>query len=179
MSPPAAPPTTAPVAAPARVATSHPVSRRREDELRTHLEQVVSELMTATGRQVEVEIDLPKPQFVDAGRIGHLVSNLLGNALSHGVEDKPVGMLAQIDGADLVISVSNSGDPIPSETVERLFQPFFRGGHAAGRHEQGLGLGLHIACEIAKAQGGSLTVFSSVETTTFEFRMPTSDDLLS
>jgi sigma-B regulation protein RsbU (phosphoserine phosphatase) len=151
------------------------VSRRREDELRLHLEQVVSELMTATGRQVEVEIDLSKPLFVDAGRVGQLVSNLLGNALSHGAEDKPVGMSAQMDGDDLVISVSNGGDPIPSETVERLFQPFFRGGHAAGRHEQGLGLGLHIACEIAKAHGGTLTVSSSIERTIFEFRMPTND----
>ncbi|KEQ02953.1 PAS domain-containing sensor histidine kinase [Pseudorhizobium pelagicum] len=151
------------------------VDRRKEDELHLHLEQVASELITATDRQVDVDIYLPKPLFVDAGRIGQLVSNLLGNALSHGAEDTPVEFSAQMDGASLVISVSNGGDPIPSEVVERLFQPFFRGGHAAGRHEQGLGLGLHIACEIAKAHGGTLTVSSSIERTTFEFRMPANE----
>ncbi|WP_105416408.1 HAMP domain-containing sensor histidine kinase [Neorhizobium sp. T25_27] len=148
------------------------ISRRLEEELSLHLKQVVAELSTGSGRRIDVEIDLPEPVLVDAGRIGQLVSNLLGNALSHGAEDKPVGLSARLAGHDLVISVSNGGDPIPPETIGRLFQPFFRGGDAAGRHEQGLGLGLHIASEIAKAHGGTLSVSSSAEKTTFEFRMP-------
>ncbi|WP_245448275.1 HAMP domain-containing sensor histidine kinase [Neorhizobium sp. T6_25] len=148
------------------------ISRKVEEELSLHLKQVVAELSTGSGRRIDVEIDLPEPVFVDAGRVGQLVSNLLGNALSHGAEDKPVGLSARVAGHDLIISVSNGGDPIPPETIGRLFQPFFRGGDAAGRHEQGLGLGLHIASEIAKAHGGTLSVSSSAEKTTFEFRMP-------
>ncbi len=148
------------------------ISRKVEEDLSLHLKQVVAELSTGSGRRIDVEIDLPEPVLVDAGRIDQLVSNLLGNALSHGAEDKPVGLSARVAGHDLVISVSNGGDPIPPETIGRLFQPFFRGGDAAGRHEQGLGLGLHIASEIAKAHGGTLSVSSSAEKTTFEFRMP-------
>jgi sigma-B regulation protein RsbU (phosphoserine phosphatase) len=54
--------------------------------------------------------------------------------------------------------------------MERLFQPFFRG--EVRRSQNGLGLGLHIASEIAKAHGGTLTVESSETETRFTFRMP-------
>jgi signal transduction histidine kinase len=54
--------------------------------------------------------------------------------------------------------------------LERLFQPFFR--VAARPSQQGLGLGLYISSEIAKAHGGSLDVTSDHEETRFIFRMP-------
>jgi sigma-B regulation protein RsbU (phosphoserine phosphatase) len=54
-----------------------------------------------------------------------------------------------------------------------LFQPFFRG--EVGRSSQGLGLGLYISSEIAKAHGGTLTVESSELETTFTFRMPVAE----
>ncbi|KQU06106.1 PAS domain-containing sensor histidine kinase [Rhizobium sp. Leaf453] len=148
------------------------VERRNESDLPAVLEQVVEELKSASGRMIDVDIDLPAPLFVDGGRIGQLVSNLLGNALTHGAEDKAVELIALQEKGDLVISVSNGGEPIPPETMPRLFQPFFRG-DATFKREQGLGLGLHISSEIAKAHGGKLSASSSEEKTTFEFRMPT------
>ena len=54
--------------------------------------------------------------------------------------------------------------------MANLFQPFFRGTVRASL--QGLGLGLHIASEIAKAHEGELTVTSTAEETRFTFRMP-------
>ena len=54
--------------------------------------------------------------------------------------------------------------------MERLFQPFYRGEIRASL--QGLGLGLFIASEIAKAHGGTLEVDSSAEETRFTFQMP-------
>jgi sigma-B regulation protein RsbU (phosphoserine phosphatase) len=54
--------------------------------------------------------------------------------------------------------------------MKRLFQPFFRGGDATGR-QQGLGLGPHIASEIAKAHGGEIVVTSNDSETRFSFRM--------
>lgn len=148
------------------------LTRRAEDGLAAHLEQVVAELTSASGRDIEVDISLEMPAFVDAARVAQLVSNLLGNAITHGAADEAIGMTALIDGGSLAISVWNGGDPIPEEAMERLFQPFFRGGSSESRNEQGLGLGLHIASEIAKAHGGTLTVSSTAERTVFEFRMP-------
>lgn len=65
--------------------------------------------------------------------------------------------------------MGNSGPPIPQAALERLFQPFFRG--EARSSQQGLGLGLYIAFEMAPAHGGTLTATSSAERTTFTFRM--------
>jgi sigma-B regulation protein RsbU (phosphoserine phosphatase) len=54
--------------------------------------------------------------------------------------------------------------------MERLFEPFFRGEVRASR--QGLGLGLHIASQIARAHDGVLSVDSTSEETRFTFEMP-------
>jgi sigma-B regulation protein RsbU (phosphoserine phosphatase) len=54
--------------------------------------------------------------------------------------------------------------------MQKLFEPFFRGKIRASR--QGLGLGLHIASQIAKAHEGKLTVTSTPEETRFTFEMP-------
>ena len=64
----------------------------------------------------------------------------------------------------------NGGEPIPEAAMEKLFEPFFRGEVRASR--QGLGLGLHIASQIAKAHDGVLTVTSTPEETRFVFVMP-------
>jgi sigma-B regulation protein RsbU (phosphoserine phosphatase) len=68
------------------------------------------------------------------------------------------------------LSVSNGGEPIPEAALEKLFEPFFRGEVRASR--QGLGLGLHIAAQIARAHEGTLAVSSTSEETRFTFVMP-------
>ena len=54
--------------------------------------------------------------------------------------------------------------------MERLFQPFFRG--EVRKSQQGLGLGLYIVSEIARAHGGDISVKSSADETRFTLRMP-------
>ena len=66
--------------------------------------------------------------------------------------------------------VANVGEPIPPESIDKLFEPFFRGKVRASR--EGLGLGLYIASQIAKAHGGTLTVASGPDETRFTFSMP-------
>jgi sigma-B regulation protein RsbU (phosphoserine phosphatase) len=69
------------------------------------------------------------------------------------------------------LSIANSGDPITPAAMKQLFQPFYRG--TVKQSLQGLGLGLYIAFEIARAHGGTLDVRSSQDETRFTFRMPT------
>lgn len=116
------------------------------------------------------EFGLREPISFDEGRIAQLVSNLLGNALAHGDPRSPVRLVASASEGVLSVSVCNEGPAIPPAAMDRLFQPFFRGDVRASR--QGLGLGLHIASEIAKAHGGSLTVNSNDEETCFTLLMP-------
>jgi sigma-B regulation protein RsbU (phosphoserine phosphatase) len=135
------------------------------------LGQVVAELEAShPGRTIEIEVDAPEPIFIDAGRLAQLTSNLLGNAITHGDPNAPVRLRATVADEHLTLSVANGGTPIPEIAMTKLFQPFFRG--EVGQSQQGLGLGLHIASEIAKAHGGVLRVTSAEDETRFTFRMP-------
>jgi phosphoserine phosphatase RsbU/P len=155
-----------------RLGTGIPLELRTDVSLSTVLEHVVSELRLGIPDQIiETDIDLPNPIKCDPSRISQLVSNLLGNALTHGSASVPVHIHADSEGGILTIWVTNGGDPISPEAIERLFQPFFRG--EVRHRQQGLGLGLYIASEIAKAHEGAVSVASSSEETRFTFRMPT------
>jgi sigma-B regulation protein RsbU (phosphoserine phosphatase) len=142
------------------------------NDLAQVLQQVVDELrLGRPDSQIITSINVSMPVECDAGRIGQLTSNLLGNAITHGDATVPVQLSARVEGGELIIAVTNGGAPIPEATIERLFQPFFRGQNQD--RSQGLGLGLHIASEIAKAHGGMITVASNEVATCFIFRMPT------
>jgi signal transduction histidine kinase len=134
------------------------------------LQQVVSEMTTShAGRTIETHFNLADPVECDGNRIARLASNLLGNALTHGAPEKPVVMRASTAGGQFEMSVANQGTPIASEILARMFEPFSRG--IASKNAQGLGLGLYIAREIARAHDGTLDVTSNADETIFIFRM--------
>ena len=105
----------------------------------------------------------------DPIRIGQLLSNLLGNALTYGSEGEPVTVVVKTE-EQFELAVCNAGKPISEAAMERLFYPFARG--EVRPSQQGLGLGLYIASEIAKAHGGTIDVTSTPELTCFTLRMP-------
>jgi phosphoserine phosphatase RsbU/P len=147
------------------------LDRNARKPLEPVLHQVIDELrLSSPGRQIEAEFAIDSPVDCDRTRIGQLVSNLVGNALSHGASNKPVRVRAETEDGLFRLSVANGGDPIPETAIPKLFEPFFRGEVRASR--QGLGLGLHIASQIAKAHDGVLTVTSTNEETKFTFMMP-------
>jgi len=134
------------------------------------LSQVIEEIRAAhPDRVVEAAIDIGRPLKVDHSRISQMFSNLLGNAVAHGAEDKPIHVEGRIEDNLLLLSVANAGDPIPSEMMAHLFQPFYRG--QVKTSAEGLGLGLYIASQIAEAHGGSIDVKSDGNETRFVFRM--------
>jgi sigma-B regulation protein RsbU (phosphoserine phosphatase) len=135
------------------------------------LEQVVDELRTASPRRViETSFEITEPVNCDRTRVGQLASNLIGNALTHGAPDQPVRVGAKTEGGRFSLWVANAGDPIPAAAMEKLFEPFFRGDVRDSR--QGLGLGLHIASQIAQAHAGRIEVTSTADETRFVFTMP-------
>jgi sigma-B regulation protein RsbU (phosphoserine phosphatase) len=113
---------------------------------------------------------LPSTIICDPKRVAQLLSNLLANAITHGASDKAILVRAFEDGECFELSISNKGDPIPPAALDRLFQPFTR--EDVRPSQQGLGLGLYIASQIAVAHRGHLTVASSEAETKFTFRFP-------
>ena len=133
--------------------------------------QVSHEFKMGNGdREIVTEIDLRDDFECDINRVSQVYSNLLANAINHGASDKPINTKVIAENGIFSLSVSNSGDKIPKEKIANLFKPFFSTNAASNR--SGLGLGLHISSEIAKAHGGEMKVISNGERTTFAFEMP-------
>ncbi|MGA2994536.1 GAF domain-containing sensor histidine kinase [Bradyrhizobium sp.] len=148
------------------------LQRSTKEPIAQILDQVVAELRSShLDRTIETNFNLTKTVNFDGQRIGQLFSNLLGNAITHGSQDKPIIVNAATHAGTFELSVANSGSPIPPAAMEKLFHPFYRG--TVQQSLQGLGLGLYIASEIARAHGGTLDVTSSAAETRFTFRMPT------
>ncbi len=147
------------------------LTRDAVENLQPVLEQVVDELRTASpDRMITTEFDVREPVNCDRSRLGQLVSNLLGNALTHGDRNLPIRLHASTEAGLFTLWVANGGTPIPEGARERLFEPFVRG--EVQDRGQGLGLGLYIASQIARAHEGRLTVASSAAETRFTFEMP-------
>lgn len=147
------------------------LSLNREDgPLAPALMHVIEELRIAwPDRTIDVALDQSSVNC-DKGRIAQLLSNLVANALTHGSSEEPVRVRSATEGHILSISVVNRGAPIPPDVMGRLFQPFTR--DEMRPSQMGLGLGLFIAFEIAKAHGGTIEALSTPDETRFTFQMP-------
>jgi signal transduction histidine kinase len=148
-----------------------PVNCSPDAKLGDALALVVAELrMTWPERVIETDLVPDRPVTCDSARIAQLFSNLLANALTHGDPSRPVRAQSKTESDFFELAVTNYGPPIPAEAAGRLFQPFTRASEASG--ENGLGLGLYIASEIARAHGGTLQLDSARDEIRFVFRMP-------
>lgn len=139
-------------------------------ELEPVLIHVIDELKIAwPKRTVESNIDIIAPVFCDAWRISQLFSNLLANAITHGSVAHPVTVKATLKENVFELIVKNGGKSIPAAAMEKLFKPFTR--EETHPSQNGLGLGLYIASEIALAHNGTLAVTSDEAETCFIFNM--------
>ncbi len=147
------------------------VQRTPDADLAPALQHVVTELQTASaGRSIDSRITIHASVAADAARIAQLLSNLLANALTHGDPAAPITVDARTSADAFELFVENRGPALSPEIRERLFLPFARASVRPG--QQGLGLGLYIAAEIARAHRGKLSVSSTDGLTRFTFQMP-------
>lgn len=146
------------------------VANRQPSFMEPVLMQVVEELKTIyPNRQIETSFNLKEPVLCDGPRVAQLLSNLVANAIMHGYPDTPVHVSASRSDSMFEMMVCNKGDQIPANMLEKLFEPFTRESHRPSQN--GLGLGLYIASQIARAHKGEITATSSKEETCFLFRI--------
>jgi signal transduction histidine kinase len=146
------------------------VDRTTDGLLEINLRLVIKELGAVwPDRVIWAHHAITEQVNCDCGRVAQLLSNLLTNALTYGHPTVPVRVRTGTSEGVFELSVSNAGDPMSPEVMERLFHPFQRDILPGQR---GLGLGLYIASEIARAHGGTLVATSTVEETRFRFQMP-------
>jgi signal transduction histidine kinase len=142
------------------------------ENINTGLETVIQELQDGQPDiRIIANISVKHSVRCDLGRLQQVASNLLANALTHGLPNSPIEFSARADETDLVLDVWNAGEPIPAQSIGKIFEPFWR--HSVSASRQGLGLGLHICSQIVRAHHGRISVTSTRETgTRFTARLP-------
>ncbi len=110
----------------------------------------------------------------DRGRIGQLLSNLLGNASQHGTPNCPVTVVLRGVADQVVITVHNQGPMIAASDLEEIFSPFRQldAERSGSRDPRSAGLGLYIVQAIVTAHQGTIEVASNQRGTTFTVTLP-------
>jgi len=144
----------------------------REDRLDLAFGQVVEVMRSLyPERQIDAQLNPISNLLCDSGRMRQMLTNLLSNALVHGDPLRPIQVSAGEDNGVVHLTVTNAGPRIPDEVRRQLFKPFWRDAVKVTREGLGLGLGLFIVSEIARAHGGSIEVVSSDTATSFIYKV--------
>jgi two-component system phosphate regulon sensor histidine kinase PhoR len=139
------------------------------------VEEIVSSLSSAaSGRSISVEnlIKQDAKVFADPHRLMQMLTNLIDNAIKFNRDKGRITIVHEPGERDRII-VTDTGEGIPSQHLDRVFERFYRVDRARSRDMGGTGLGLAIVKHLAKAHGGEVTVSSRVgEGTQFTIELP-------
>jgi signal transduction histidine kinase len=107
----------------------------------------------------------------DRNRMRQVVANLLDNAIKYTPAGGRVEVRTALDGADAVLTVTDTGPGIPAGELPRIWERLYRGD--ASRSERGLGLGLSLVKAIVEAHGGRVEATSAPgQGSAFVVRLP-------
>lgn len=141
------------------------------------LEQLVASFELEANRhglEITAE-DGSKQLFIeaDAEKLGRVLNNLISNAIKYGSGGKHIFLKAiQTNDSEAVIEVVNDGPKIPEESLNQIFERFYRVEGSRNKDTGGAGLGLAIAQSIVQLHGGYINVTSDDEFTTFAIHLP-------
>jgi two-component system phosphate regulon sensor histidine kinase PhoR len=129
----------------------------------------------AAAKQVNLIDEIPDLQVVaDADRIEQVLCNLVDNAIKYGRTEGTVTVTARaLDQSQVEVSVQDDGPGIPPDSIERVFERFYRVDKARSREQGGTGLGLSIVKHIVQSHGGRAWAKSELgHGATFAFTLP-------
>ena len=128
-----------------------------------------------TDKNLDVDVDMPDhPVFTFASQdmITQVLYNLIDNAVKFCPEGGTLGLKIKLGGNKAYISVSNTGDIIPSEELPLVFDRFHKIDKSRSQNRDGWGLGLYIVKTIVCSHGENISVSSREGKTEFTFTMP-------
>ena len=119
------------------------------------LSVVLSNITLEHAVELNLADDLPVI-FVDQVRIGQVITNLIENAVAHSPCNSAITIEASVSEDSLVVRVTDNGEGIPIEEIERIFDIFYRIEDNTKRRLSGSGLGLAICRGIVEVHGGMI-----------------------
>ncbi|HYC52130.1 MAG TPA: ATP-binding protein [Gemmatimonadaceae bacterium] len=114
-------------------------------------------------KKLELRIDpMAREVFVraDEDKVRQILLNLLGNALKFTAEHGVITVSLHEEPTTVTVEVTDTGIGVPEEHLDRIFEPFVQSKRALNSKDQGVGLGLAISRQYARAMGGDLKVRS-------------------
>lgn len=139
------------------------------------LEQLTYEfqpMLSEKNLTCSLEMERDMTLRCDVDQMQRVLDNLLRNAVNYSFEGGTIRIGAAQEGEDMKIRVSNRGNTIPKEKLERIFEQFYRLDSARSSRSGGAGLGLAIAKEIVELHQGTITARSEDERIEFEVTLP-------
>lgn len=113
--------------------------------------------------------------YADSDKVRQILINLFGNALKFTPPGGVISLDIKSSGSEVAISVTDTGIGIPEEDQTRIFEPFTQSGRALDQRDQGVGLGLAISRQFARAMRGDVRVTSTPgQGSTFTLTLPKS-----
>ncbi|HEY6084031.1 MAG TPA: ATP-binding protein, partial [Nitrospira sp.] len=132
----------------------------------------VGQRLERRSLHIDLSQDLP-PIYVDGMEIQQVLVNLLDNAVKFSAEDSPISIQAGRHGDKITVQVTNQGEGIPHDELNRIFDRFYRVSARTISAVPGTGLGLAICKSIVEAHGGLIEARSiSGQETTVSFSIP-------
>ncbi len=148
---------------------------REPVEIELVLREALLRGMLIEQRTATVDVESGLYVMADENRLLQVVTNLVTNAIQHTGRDAEITLSARADGDRVAIEVSDTGPGIPSEDLPHVFERLYRGSRSKAEASTGAGLGLAIAASLTQAMGGSITVSSDSNGTTFRVSLPRAD----
>ncbi len=149
--------------------------QKEEINLNLMVEQIIDDFYPLTlSLHKEIEF-IKKDKIVlkaDSNLLARVISNLIKNALNYSYQDTSILITTYIDQKYAYLTVSNKGDKIKEEDLNKIFAKFYRVDKARKTSLGGSGLGLAISKEIILKHHGDIEVSSDEEETKFTIKLP-------
>lgn len=142
----------------ARLDQGRPLEREPVDLKAIATDAVADARAVAPQRQITLSANGSVVVNGDDTRLRQVVGNLVRNALVHTPQETPIEVSVSTSDTHATLSVADHGPGLPSDDMQRIFEPFYRADPSRSRDSGGAGLGLSIVSAVVTAHGGHVQV---------------------
>jgi two-component system CheB/CheR fusion protein len=150
-------------------------------DVKEFVTEVTEDLQRTTPKhQLLTKFNAEGTVFADRARTGQVLNNLLSNAIKYSPDSNKIVIQTDGDENNITFTIQDYGAGIPKNVQDKIFSRFFRVSESSGNRVSGLGLGLFIASEIVRQQGGKIWLESEPgKGSKFSFSLPVKEQATS